>query len=74
MVKQHRVLLLAKKAKDSFDERLLLSIIDRARSRSVGGEDGIVHREGDEEQKGHKPNTGHKEPHDPKDTVAVRQA
>ena len=70
MVKQHRVFLLAKEAKDTLDKRLFLSIVLRARGGKASGKDGIVHRERNEQQKGDKPDTGYKESHDLEHTVA----
>ena len=74
-MQQHGVFLLAKKAEDAFDKRLLLAILrDRVRRGKASGEDGIVDGQGDEEQERYKPDTGHKETHDLEQTVAAKQA
>jgi hypothetical protein len=75
VVQQHGVFLLAKKAEDAFDKRLLLAILrDRVRRGKASGEDRIVNREGDEEEERYKPDTRHKETHDLEQSVAVKQA
>ena len=73
-MQQHRVFLLAKKAKDSLDQRLFLAIADRARGRQAGGKDRIVDGEGNEKQKGDKPDTRNEESHDLQHTVPAVQA
>jgi hypothetical protein len=73
-MQQHRVFLLAKKAKDSLDQRLFLAIADRARGGQAGGKDRVVDGEGNEKQKGDKPDTRNKESHDLQHTVPAVQA